>query len=114
VVTRVTVRGSAIRKVCVEIMGEVVFAIIKFHPTPTSVEIPVHINMMRLGYHCARIQVEGLDVDVTITYKLLSLVYNLYDCSEWIRESTPSCVGWMSHSLGLYVLLNYLFNPPLV
>jgi hypothetical protein len=53
-------------------MGEVVFAITKFHPNSTSVEIPVHINMMRLGYHCATIQVKGSDVDVTITFKLLS------------------------------------------
>ncbi len=45
-------------------MGEAVFAITKFHPASTSVEIPVHINMMRLGYHCATIQVEGSDVDV--------------------------------------------------
>ena len=71
-VTRITVRGSAIRKVCVEMMGEVVHTNTRFHPTDTSVEIPVHINMMRLGYHRATIQVEGSDVDVTITFKLLS------------------------------------------
>ncbi len=71
-VTRLTVRGSEIRKVCVEMMGVVVYMITKFHPTDTIVEIPVRINMMRLGYHRVTIQVIGSDVDVMITFRLLS------------------------------------------
>jgi hypothetical protein len=53
-------------------MGVVVYMITKFHPTDTIVEIPVRINMMRLGYHRVTIQVIGSDVDVMITFRLLS------------------------------------------
>jgi hypothetical protein len=71
-VTRLTVRGSAIRKVCVEMMGAAVYTSTRFHPTDKIAEIPVRINMMRLGYHRTSIQVTGSDVDVTATFTLLS------------------------------------------
>ena len=71
-VTRLTVRGSVIRKICVEMMGEVVYTSTEFDPTDKNAEIPLRINMMRLGYHRATIHVTGSDVGVTITFKLLS------------------------------------------
>ena len=66
-VTLLTVRGSAIREVSVKMLGEVVHT-----STDTPAEIPVFINLLRLGYHRATIKVTGADVGVTITFKLLS------------------------------------------
>lgn len=80
-VTLLTVRGSAIREVSVNIMG-VVHTRTRFLPTDTTAEIPVRINLLRLGYHRATIEVTGADVGVTITFKLL------YDIAERRRIAT--------------------------
>ena len=68
-VTLLTVQGSAIRHVCVKIMDATVYS--NADPA-TLVEIPARINLMRLGYHRAIIQVTGADVRVTATFKILS------------------------------------------
>ena len=68
-VTLLTVQGSAIRRVCVKIMDATVYS---SEDPATLVEIPVRINLMRLGYHRAIVQVTGADVRVTATFKLLS------------------------------------------
>lgn len=71
-VTRLTVRGSAIREVRVEIMGEVVLTRAASKPNETFEEIPVLINLLRLGYHRATVRVAGADVELAVTFKLLS------------------------------------------
>lgn len=69
-VTRLTVRGSAIREVRVEVMGEDVCVLTR--AAFTVAEIPVSINLMRLGYHRATVRVAGADVGLSVTFKLLS------------------------------------------
>ena len=69
VVTRVSARGASIREARVEIMGEVV------HAAPgrdARVEMPVRINLMRLGYHRATIRVFGSEVVASVTFRLHS------------------------------------------
>jgi hypothetical protein len=71
-VTRLTVRGSSIREVRVSMMDVVVHASAASKPNETVAEIPVLINLLRLGYHRATIHVTGADVEVAVTFKLLS------------------------------------------
>ena len=69
VVTLLTVQGSAIRNVRVEIMGATVYEGAGGDP---PVRVPVRINLMRLGYHRATVHVTGADVRATATFKLFA------------------------------------------
>ena len=56
-------RGSAIREVRLEIMGQTALTRSAIKPNETVVEIPVRINLTRLGYHRATVRITGADAE---------------------------------------------------
>jgi hypothetical protein len=97
IVTWLSVQGLEIRHVCVKIMGSIVYADDVLH-TDTIMNIPVMINLLRLGYHRARIQVTGTDVNVMVTFKLFSDDMErrrIATCDALYIKTKPSCSSFL-------------------